>query len=157
MKYVVVFLSVWIVAYAHLGDTREELEARLGAVRRESNHATAAQGRVHILGPSFEFEKDGWRLRCDMIDGKCVRISYARRGGWTQEQMDTLLEENAQGAKWMLGIMPSKRSRFWDRSDGGRANWESSGRMDFVSPEYTKAQRSLEDELKRKAQEKPKL
>lgn len=157
MRYLIILLALCSVASARLGETREELVARYGAVRQETNHATIIQGRTQIMGPSFQFSKDEWLVRCDMIDGRCVRISYARKGGWSQEQIEATLNENSQGIVWMEGVKLGKRSREWDRADGVKAHWESSGsRMDFTSPEYVKAQRKLEMELKQKAQEKPK-
>jgi len=151
------FLALLAAAYARLGESREELVARLGRVRLESQHFITAQRQLSPLGPALFFEKDQWGIQCDMVDGRCARITYQKKGIWTPEQITMLLQNNAQNQKWSETRDSAKTIRKWVRSDSGTARWLFTGSMEFVSPAYLAAKARREAELKALAERKPDL
>ena len=157
MKLAVLFLMLVAVAYARLGETRDELVARLGRVRTESHHSVIAQGAISPLGPALFFHKDQWHIQCDLAAGRCARITYTKKGEWTEAQFGTLLENNSQGKKWNEAQGSSRMIRKWRRNDGASAKWQFTGAMEIISPEYEKAKAAREAELAKKAKAKPDL
>ncbi len=157
MRELILFVFSASLLFGRLGENRTELVERLGAVRLESRHSVIAQGEISPLGPSLFFEKDGWRVQCDLIEGRCARITYAKKGEWTPAQITTLLENNAQGARWREDADSNKMIRKWTRPHQAAAKWEFTGNLQLVAPAYLRAKEQREEELRRKATEQPKL
>jgi hypothetical protein len=157
MRHVLLFFALLTAAYGRLGENRAELVTRLGQVKLESKHFIAAQGQISPLGPALFFEKDQWGIQCDMVDGRCAKITYQKKGDWTPDQIATLLQNNAQAKNWTEGYDSNKMIRKWTRQDGATARWQFTGTMEFVSPAYMAAKARREAELKAAAEKRPNL
>ena len=83
-----------------------------------------------------------WSIGCDLIDGRCARIGYSKRGEWTEAHILTVLNANAQGAKWTENSgNPSvgKMVRNWKRDDSAEAEWSFVNGMSVTTPAYNRA------------------
>ncbi|MBL9192561.1 MAG: hypothetical protein JNJ82_09390, partial [Opitutaceae bacterium] len=98
--YIVVIFFLATPLFGRLGDTKAELVERLGPVRTTSKHFVIAQGKIIPLGPNYSFQKDGWMIECDLIDDRCARLRYYKKGDWTEEQLTVLLSNNAGAGRW---------------------------------------------------------
>jgi hypothetical protein len=148
------------VAHARLGETEAEMIARFGPPAHRGQHTAHAQGKNWDLGPSLSFKQDDWNIGCDLIDGRCVRVSYQKRGEWTEEQTQLVLSYNSQGGKWTETTKsPSmkKLARSWRRSDGATAGWTSTGGMKMEVPAYERAKQVIEAKAKAEVSKKPKI
>ena len=116
-----------------------------------------AQGQIVPLGPALFFEKDQWSMQCDMVNGRCAKITYSKKGEWTAAQISTLIQNNAQGHAWTEARDSTKMIRKWARADSGTARWQFTGSMEFISSDYLRVKTEMESALKSKAQEKPRL
>ena len=96
-------------------------------------------------------------MQCDMVNERCAKITYTKKGEWTAEQFTTLIQNNAQGHAWSEARDSTKMIRKWNRTDGGTAKWQFTGSMEVVSSDYIRAKANREATLKSKAQEKPNL
>ena len=115
--------------FARVGETEQQLLQRFGSPISRGKHVTAAQGRSYELGPTLAFKQDDWRISCDLIDGRCVRISYSKTGEWTAEHFQTVLNANSQGEKWtdLSNATVKRMAREWKRSDGVLSLWPRRG------------------------------
>lgn len=133
MKVLLLAFLVAFVAPAHarIGDTESQLKDRFGRpVSRED-------GRNASL--TFVFSE--WIVTCDMIDGVCARIGYAKIGEWSEEVFEKLLVANGERSSWTDLTAPNlkKLQRKWKRDDGTLAHWVA-GCLVITSPRYEKAQ-----------------
>lgn len=146
-------------AWARLGETEGELVARFGKESLRSNHSIVTQGKSHTLGPVLFFKQDDWSINCYLIDNKCMRISYAKPGDWSEDQIRLVLNSNSQGAQWGETSKPSiaKLQRTWKRIDGSTASWQKGGGMTLVWDAYNKAKAAVEERAKVAAKKKPKI
>lgn len=147
-----------IEASARLGESESEAVKRFGAPTGRTNHSIIAQGRIITLGPVLNFRQDDWSISCDFIDGRCVRISYDKRGDWTEDQIRLVLNSNTQGAQWTETTKPSMKTfqRKWRRIDGSTATWTQGG-MSLVWDAYNKAKAKAEETAAVAAKQKPKI
>lgn len=157
MRTVLLLFFLITPLYARLGENRAELTTRLGKVSSEAKHVVVTQGQIVPLGPTLFFNKDQWHIQCDLVKERCAKITYAKKGEWTAEQISTLMQNNAQKHQWIEDKDSNKMIRQWTRSDGGRAKWLFTGSLEILSPEYIRAKEEVELALKTKAQEKPNL
>lgn len=111
------------------------------------------------LGTELSFRQNDWYITCDLIDGRCARISYSKPGDWTEEQFLTVLTINAQGAKWADVSKPDlkKLLRDWKREDGAIAHWQSGLSFAITTPAFEQAKRTAEAKAKAAASQIPKL
>ena len=146
-------------AFARLGETEAEMIARFGKPLSRGEHTIIAQGRSCVVGPSMQFRQDDWQIGTDLVDGRCVRIAYAKRGDWTEEQIQLVLGSNSQGAKWSETSKPNtkKYTRSWKRSDGASAEWSAAGTIRMVAPAYDRAKQVVEAKAKAEASRKPRI
>lgn len=154
----VVLLSV-LRADARLGETEAELTARFGPATGHSKHVIFAQGKFIELGPEFIFRQGDWSICCDLVNGKCMRISYSKPGDWSEDQIRLVLNTNNQGASWTETTKPSMASlqRTWKRSDGSTATWLKGVTMSLVWQAYDVAKAKVEERAKVAAKAKPKI
>ena len=157
MKYLTIFLLLAISAFARLGETPDEISARVGRNTLESKHYIPVQGKMVPLGRTLFFQKEEWGIQCDLIDQKCGRITYTKKGDWTEAQKQDLLVSNAQTAKWIEAKDSNKMIRKWNRSDGGFAEWKFTGEMIITSYSYVLAKNVLEKSLNLRSKELPGL
>lgn len=143
---------------ARLGEIEAELVTRFGSPTGRSNHSIYAQGKSIQMGPVLVFRQDDWSISCDLIDGRCVRINYSKRGDWSEEQIQLVLTSNSQGAKWELTSKPSanRYHRTWRRTDGSYADWRPTG-MSLTWDAYEKAKAKAEEAARVAAMQKPKI
>ena len=154
------FLAILLLAtplFARLGDTKAELVERLGPVRTTSKHFVTAQGKIIPLGPNHSFQKDGWMIECDLIDDRCARIRYYKKGEWTEQQLTVLLTNNAASGRWSETKASTKMIRDWVRSDRATATWKFTGVLEVTSPAYLTAKANLEAKAKSDATKLPSL
>jgi len=142
---------------ARLGENREELTERLGKTVATSKHVVAAQGKAITLGPTYIFKKDTWLIQCNMINERCAQINYSKPGDWTQEQIQTLLDNNTQGYRWVESKKSTKMIRKWTRSDKATAEWKFNGTMEMTSPIYEVVKAKAAADAKSQATAKPNL
>lgn len=83
-------------AVARLGETESELIARFGTPTGRSSHSIFAQGKRIDMGPVIVFRQDEWSISCDLVDGKCMRISYSKPGDWSEDQIRLVLNTNTK-------------------------------------------------------------
>lgn len=133
------FLLLFLAApaWARIGESEAQLTKRYGTPIRQ------ASGAIRNLTYSF----DGWLVTCDLADGVCVRVCYAKSGEWTEETFDKLLGANGALAGWSdCGSANLKNLlRTWKRDDGTVANWVV-GSLSVTSPRYEKAKAVTEIE-----------
>ena len=153
----ILFVLLLTTAQARLGDREEEMIERFGKPTSRSKHWVHAQGKSFELGPKLTFNQDDWFISCDLIDGRCVRISYSKPGDWTEDHIRTVLTANAQGAIWKENSRNPKMRRDWSRSDGSTAAWSVIGGMDLTWDAYNKAKATVEERARVAAKKKPKL
>jgi hypothetical protein len=145
--------------FARLGEAENELLKRFGTPMLRQTHAVAFQGRTYILGPSFVFKSEDWRITCDLIDGRCARIHYAKTGDWSDEQFATVRNANGQGLKWRETSKPEtgKFFREWRREDGAVAVWRTGTEMKITVPAYERAKDIAEAKAKAEAAKPAKI
>ncbi len=154
------FLAILLLAtplFGRLGDTKAELVERLGPVRTTSTHFVTAQGKIIPLGPNHSFQKDGWMIECDLIDDRCARIRYHKKGEWTKQQLALLLTNNAESGRWSETKGSTKMIREWLRSDKARATWKFTGVLEITSPAYLAAGAKVQTQAKSDATKLPSL
>lgn len=124
-----------------------------------AQHNIISQGKIIPLGPQLHFREGDWRITCDMINGRCMRINYAKRGDWTEEQYQTILSANSQASPWTDTSTKSisKLQRTWRRADGSAAKWAAGIGMTLTWDAYRKAKAKAEDRARVEASRKPKI
>jgi hypothetical protein len=137
----IIVLLLPLSAHARLGETERELIARFGQPDSRSNEYVSAQGRMFALCPILVFRKDDWQITCDLIDDRCARISYYKRGDWTEDQFLTVLTVNAQGAKW-TEVANRPLVREWKREDGAIAHWQAGQSFFITTPAFERAKQA---------------
>jgi hypothetical protein len=156
---VLITLLLPLTARARLGETEPELIARFGRPVGRSKTFAFAQGHTIPLGPEIVFQQDDWTITCDLIDERCARIGYHKRGDWTDNQILTVLTANAQGAKWSDITKPANRYyvREWKREDGAIAHWQRGLSMTITTPAFERAEMLAKEKAKVKASQIPNL
>jgi hypothetical protein len=157
---IALYLFAVAAAPARLGDTETELVKRFGSPTSVSKHYIYAQGQMLALGPNYIFRQDDWSISCNVIDGRCMQISYSKPGDWTEEQIQLVLSSNSQGAKWTETSKPgsAKYSRTWKRNDGSTATWQKGSGMSLTWSAYDKAKKAAEERARvQSAIKKPKI
>ena len=103
------------LAYSRLGETEAELEKRFGPPRTKARDNLIAEGKITHLWPQLSYRQEDWTITCDIVDGRCARVTYHKPGEWTEDQLKAVLNSNAQGATWTDGSKPSikKLAREW--------------------------------------------
>ena len=93
-----------------------------------------------------------------MIGGKCVKIAYAKLGDWTEEQIQTVLSNNMQGANWNEITKPNlkKIKREWTRPDSATAVWFA-GSITIVTPAYELAKKQVQETAKEQSKAMPNI
>lgn len=160
MRWILVALiSAPLFAEARLGETEAELVARFGKPQMRARHNVIAQGRITELGPQLHFREGDWRIVCDLFDGRCMRITYSKRGDWTEDQFQTVLNANGQGSRWSettkKGI--EKLQRSWRRADGSEAKWSAITGITLTWEAYNRAKATAEERARVEASRKPKI
>lgn len=152
------FLAIATLAQARLGDTEAELIQRFGEPKLRSKHHVLTQGKSWVLGPALFFKQSDWSIQCDLVEGRCMRISYSKPGDWSEEQVQLVLSSNSQGVRWNEGPEPSiaKLKRTWKRNDGSTAVWTRSG-MSLTWIAYEKAKAAVEERAKGEAKKMPRI
>ena len=155
----VIALCLVPCAYSRLGETEVELAKRFGQPVTKARDRLIAEGKITELWPQFTYRQDDWRIRCDIVDGRCARVHYSKPGNWTEEQLQTVLNTNAQGATWTDISKASIRkiAREWKRADGATAVWKSGSGFTITSPAYDRAKTVEEAKVKAKSKQIPKL
>ncbi len=146
-------------AYGRLGETEAELVRRFGQPLTNGQETLVSEGRITKLWPQKTYRQDDWEIRCDMVDERCARIRYTKRGEWTEEQLQTVLNSNAQGATWSDVSRPSVRklAREWKRADSATAVWKAGVGMTLTSPAYARAKEIAEAKVKAQSRQVPKI
>lgn len=161
MRRLILICSLFLTssAFARLGETEAEMNARFGKPTSRSKHSIITQGAIREVGPALHYRQDDWIIQANLVDGRCVAISYSKRGDWTEDQIQLVLGSNSQGAAWTETTNPSikKLQRSWKRADGGTAEWKIGQAMSLVSPAYARAKAVVEAKAKAEASRKPKI
>lgn len=147
------------LANARLGESEAELIQRFGEPAARSKHIVMTQGKILEMGPTLRFYQGDWVISCDLVEGRCMRISYSKKGDWTEPQIQLVLNSNSQGATWTETTKPMivKLQREWKRADASTAIWQMSGGMTLVWDAYIKAKTALEERARVEAAKKPKI
>jgi hypothetical protein len=128
------------IANARLGESAPQLTERFGPHARTLPDKIITQGRIVEIGEIFYFRDGDWSISATIIDGRCAKISYTKKGEWTDTQITQTLNANSQGAPWSMTSDASihKSLREWKRNDGGKAKWTASG-LTLFNPAYDRA------------------
>lgn len=145
--------------YTRLGDTEQELLKRFGAPILTSKHFVITQGKFIEFGPTLIFKQEDWSISSDLVDGRCMKISYSKPGDWSEDQIQLVLSTNSQATKWTENTKPAIAAllREWKRSDGSIAKWQKGVGMTLVWDAYDKAKAALEERARLQAIKKPKI
>ncbi|MDP2138887.1 MAG: hypothetical protein Q8J74_13635, partial [Candidatus Didemnitutus sp.] len=107
MKSLFTILALGLVALAlpspvmaRLGESEKELIARFGEPVGRSKHNVVLPDQIIELGPTLIFRQGDWRMKCDLVAGRCLRINYSKPGEWIEDQIQLVLGTNAQGSAW---------------------------------------------------------
>jgi hypothetical protein len=149
-----------IVAFAHLGDSEQQLTARFGQPLSRGHDITLAQGKVVSFGSKLSFQQGDWTITCIEIDGRCARVFYTKTGEWVEDQLRAVLTSNAQGKRWTDNSkeMVKQLMRDWRRSDGAVAYWRMVDRtMVVTDPAYDRAVQDIQAKAKADASQIPNL
>ena len=115
--------TIACTARAHLGDSETALCATFGKPVARGSHLLGKQR----LGPTLYFSTKELGVSCELINDRCVRIRYVCRVSWTEERIQSLLAENANGKRWSETTEGNpKVVRSWRRSDDATAEWRGS-------------------------------
>jgi hypothetical protein len=146
------------LASARLGETEQELTARFGSPSVRASERVVAQGKLHEIGTRLVFRQGDWHIESVMIDGRSSRESYTKVGDWTEDQIATVLNSNAQGGKWADTSKDSMKKvhREWRRNDGATAVWQIRS-ITLTHPAYGRAKTVAEAKAKANAARTPKL
>jgi hypothetical protein len=157
MKIAVLFLLLCTSAFARLGDTTVRLVERFGAPKYTLDEQVFAQGKMMKIGDRMMFTQDDWNITCVIIDGRCAKVEYTKPGEWTEQQIETVLTTNSQGARWTKTSKPNteKFRREWKRADGAVAVWSNG--FSLVHPAYELAKTRAKDRAKGQAGVTPKI
>lgn len=148
------------IALARLGETEAELVARFGAATSKTKEITPAQGKMVEFGTTLTFRQGDWSIACTIIDGRSCKENYQKKGEWTEDQFATVLNSNAQGARWTDLSKPAAKthSREWKRADGATAKWSRfGGGITVTHPAYVRAKELTEAKAKADAARIPKI
>lgn len=151
-------LLLTALATARVGENEQELVHRYGGVisRLKAEHST--QGRRYSYGEYLDFRADDWSIQALLINGRCERISYAKRGEWTEEQFKHLLEINGGRSQWEEQKNPNpKFQRKWKRRDKTTADWLSARGITIETPVVEKTKQAIEKAAKEEASKLPKF
>jgi hypothetical protein len=152
-------------AFARLGETADQLEKRFGpAAPYKPAAQVVSQGHVYPYGQILNFSSGDWSVSCTMINGICEQITYQKRGDFTEEQISTILNNEAQGSKWTEStsyktvvdslFMPTFHVREWRRADGAFAT-RTGSMMTLNTPDYDKAVEAAKAQGTAEAQKMP--
>jgi len=125
------------------------MQERLGPPTSQRGTADVnANGKVYNYGQSLHYAKDGWSLGCIFVNGVCVKITYNKNAAFTDDDLRTILKNEAQGAQWTQSvsyttlvdsvILPTMKVREWKRADGAQAQIIGNSLV-VVTPEFQKA------------------
>jgi hypothetical protein len=147
------------LAFAHLGDTEQQLIARFGPPLSRGHDLTLTQGKVIEFGSKLSFRQGDWAIECIVIDSRCARVTYSKPGEWSEDQLVAVLTSNAQGGQWTDNSkeMVKKLARDWRRSDGAVATWRMGVSMVVTNPAYDRAKQIVELKAKADASRIPNL
>jgi hypothetical protein len=88
-----------------LGQTRDSIAAQHGAATEENHSKNTA---VYRAGP--------WKVDLEYRDGIACKLTFTRIGQLSEEEIQSILNQNAGGAQWReLGVAGNKRN--WQRTD----------------------------------------
>ena len=149
MKIAVIFLLLCTSVFARLGETKDQLVARFGNPVNEGIDQMGSHGRNMAVGPELVFTQKDWIITCDLVDGRCARISYRKQGDWTEEQIQVVLAVNRQGGTWAkVAEQSGEIFRTWKRDDGATAGWTDADGISITTPAYLHAKAILEAKAK---------
>jgi len=158
------FLAITPAA-ARLGETLDQLKARFGAPSPYARSANVfSQGHAYEIGKIWNFRSGDWSIECTLISGVCVQITYTKANEMTDEQVATLLSNEAQGSKWAVVndvnstvssiLFPTFKPGKWKRDDGTHAS-KMSNAITFTTPDYDKAVAAAQQQGQVEAQKMP--
>ena len=145
--------------FGRLGETQQELIARFGQPVSTGNEITITQGKFITFGSKITFRQGDWSIDCVLIEGRCARVVYFKKGEWTEDQFRTVLTSNSQGEQWtdVSNEIIRKLKRKWHRGDGASAIWTMGAAMTVTHPAYETAKQRAEAKAKADASQIPKI
>ena len=104
------FFLLPCLAFAHLGDTPDELVKRIG-VEAETSLLKPALTETSV----YQYEKDGVLLVAYFWHGKSCQETYSKKvGKFSDEEINTFLKSNSFGGEWNL-----LSKNFWEWTSNG--------------------------------------
>lgn len=157
MKVIILFLLLCTSAFARLGETTMQLIERFGPPKYTQDENIYSQGKAFKIGERMSFRQDDWSIVCVVIEGRCAKVEYSKPGAWTEQQIETVLTSNSQGARWTKTSKTGteKFLRRWKREDGALAEWNSG--FVVVHPAYDLAKTRAQNRAKSDASSIPKI
>jgi len=146
---VLVLLAMTVVAQARLGESLDQLQARLGPPAANPRiDRVFVNGKVYPFGQILNFSKEGWFVECVMVNGVCVKITYVKNAPFTDDDIATILKNETQDSSWAKSVstatmidsvfLPMMNVREWKREDGATAQIVDKI-FTLITPAYTKA------------------
>jgi len=150
--------------WARLGETPEQLAVRLGAASSFKQVVNVfANGHAYPIGQILNFSKEDWSVACYMINGSCAKITYVKTAPFTDDDINTILNNEAQGSKWAQSVstttvidsifLPMMKVREWKRADGAQAQIIDKS-FTLTAPEYQRAVDAANGQAKAEAEKK---
>lgn len=146
-------------AFGRLGEMERQLVARFGKPTNRTDEIVLAQGKTIVIGTRLYFRQGDWSIQCAVVEDRCAREMYQKPGDWTEEQFRTILNVDAQGARWtdVSQAAGRKLRREWRREDGGTAVWMAGVGMTVTNPAYGRAKERAEAKAKAEASRVPRF
>lgn len=147
---IVFILALSSPSRAQIGILEKAAVAQFGEPIYTGKHSIKAKEKFVAIGPSLSFHFGPWALRCDFVDGRCVRTAYGRYGDqyreyeWPENEILRILALNAEGQTW-TEISPRNTEfhrREWRRSDGATATLGILTGISIAIPEYQRARQT---------------
>jgi hypothetical protein len=117
--FIVAIFALTCSAFARLGETLEQCEARYGSVIRIIND------KEHGEFPSYLFQKGNVAIAVRFFNGRSAQEDFVPlTGRFSDDQIEEILTANSENARYTIdrrtGIAgaPSFESRVYSRSDG---------------------------------------
>lgn len=143
--------------FGRLGETEAQLRERFGREIMRTGEKMIEQGKVLSLAENLHFKSDDWHIVARMLGGRCESITYLKPGEWTEEQFQTLLQNNGSREQWAeQKTLTPKTHREWKRRDKATAVWRMLEGMTITTPAYEQAREAMKEDAKTKASRLPK-
>jgi hypothetical protein len=126
-------MALALPAHARLGETEDQCIARYGAPTSPAVDNNDNGVPTHEMF----FQKDGYAITVNFLNGKAGTVQFWKKD-ISHDDINALLEANAQGGTWAVDDSPDYSGDAWHRNDGAEARAILND-ITFISPEMQAA------------------